>query len=242
MAVVGSWDPLLSTHLSLFRRLARYARPRSLASVVIHLEPSPARHLNGPLEWPAYDDVEARLALVATCGVSASLVVAFRKRDLTSGARELLELLAEHIQLRELWLGASQSLGRCGHGSDQAIRQICREHRIKVTRLPPTSLDARGRRVRECLIRGELEQAAGIVGRSPVWSRPRNGVLRLAWRPGRYVAAPLSAPDEEPGPPFHLHLEGGERTVPKCVWPDPELGWLTVLRRDDSGTPPQADP
>ena len=241
VAVVGSWDPLLPTHMSLFRRLVRYARPRSLASVVIHLEPSPALHLNGPLEWPVYDDVKARMFLVAACGVSASLVVSFRKRDLTSGAKELLELVTQRVRLQELWLGASQSLGTGRGGSDEAIRRLAQQHRIRILRLPPASLDAGGRKVRECLIKGELEQATRIVGRSPAWSRPRSGLLRLAWHPGRYVAAPLLAPAEEPGEPFHLQLEGSGRTVPKCAWPDPAMSWMTVLRRDDPDTAPPRD-
>jgi FAD synthase len=231
VAVVGSWDPLLPGHVSLFRRLRRYARHHSLASVVIHLEPSPARHLNGALEWPTYDDVRARLAMVAASGISASLLVRFRKQDLTAGAKEFIEAVTQHVKIDELWLGAQQSLGSCEGGSDEAIQQVAKKHRITIARLPYSSLDGAGRKVREFLILGQLEQAVRIVGRSPVWSRPRSGFLRLPWRPGNYVAAPLSGPGGKSGKCFHLQLTGSGHIVPKCVWPDPAMSWLTFFRR-----------
>jgi FAD synthase len=231
VAVVGSWDPLLPKHVSLFRRLRRYARRHSLASVVIHLEPSPARHLNGALDWPTYDDVMTRLAIAAASGISASVLVRFRKYDLTAGAREFIEAVTEHVQIDELWLGAQQSLGPCQAGSDQVIRQVARRHRIRIARLPYSSLDGEGRKVRELLILGKLEQAARIVGRSPVWSRPRSGSLRLPWRRGNYVAACVSGPGARAGKSFRLQLTGSDHVIPKCVWPDPAVSWLAFLRR-----------
>jgi hypothetical protein len=227
---------LLPGHVSLFRRLQRYARRHALASVVIHLDPSPARHLNGALEWPPYDDVMARLAMVAACGVSASLLVRFRKRDLTAGAKEFVESVSGQVTLKELWLGAQQTLGSCRAGSDEAIHQVARKYRIRIVRLPYSPRETRGRKVRQCLIQGELEQAARMVGRSPVWSRPRSGCLRLPWRPGHYVAAPLSRPGGPPGKALHVRLAGSGHTVPTCPWPDPAISWLTFLRRAGGST------
>ena len=232
VAVVGSWDPLLPAHLSLFRRLERYATRRSRSSLVIHLEPSPARHLNGALQWPTYDDIWTRVAIVAKCGVSASLVVRFRKRDLTAGAAEFMECVTEHATIRELWLGAYQTLGSCKAGSDAMIRKVARTRQIRITRLPHSPPDRKARLVRHCLEHGELEQATRIVGRSPVWSQPRSGSLQLPWRQGSYVAAALSAPDGARGKSLRLRLTGSRGTVPRCTWPHPAVKWLTLLRRE----------
>jgi FAD synthase len=231
VAVVGAWDPLLPAHLSLFRRLRRYARRQSLASVVIHLEPSPARVLNGALEWPTYDDVMTRLAMVTECGVSASLFVRFRKQDLSAGAKEFIQSVTEHITINELWLGAQQSLGACNSGAEERIQKVARKHRIAITRLPYSAVAGQGRKVRQCLTSGDLEQAAHIVGRSPVWSQPRSGLLRLAWRPGNYVAAPLSSPSGKPGKAVLVQLARSGQVVPTCRWPDAAISWLTFFRR-----------
>lgn len=229
--VVGSWDPLLPGHLALFRRLRKYARHHSLASVVVHLHPSPTRQLNGPLERPTYDDIKARLDMVAQCGVTASILVRFRKQDLTAGAKEFIGSVTQHVKIKELWLGAQQSLGSLESGSSEAISKLAKKHQFTVVRLPYSVQAAGGRKVRQYLKNGDLGEATRIVGHSPVWAKPRSGLLRLAWRPGNYIVALLSSPSGQTGQTMVLKLAASGQGVPKCRWPDPAIRWLTFIDR-----------
>jgi hypothetical protein len=229
VAVVGVWDPMVAAHRDLFGRLVEHARSHDLAALAIVLDPSPPAMLNGLDRFPTYDDVPSRIRTIRGCGVEGVLVVRFARRDLDGGAAELLDAVGRHARLRELWLGANQSLGRREAGSATTIERLGAERGFDVTRLPPVRL--RTAPINDLLAAGKLAEARCAVGRPPVRSRPRSGSMRVPWPPGRYEVVPVGHPDGPPlAAPFAVHLEPAAGAFPALTWPDRRIGCLAFLR------------
>src|SRR5262249_45143432 len=86
--------------------------------------------------------------------------------------------------------------------------------------LPPSGLTPTISQVRALLALGRLRSASKLVGRPPTWARPPAGVLRLAWRPGTYRAAPIVQPNEEPhADPVAVELTAQAHGLPRMSWP-----------------------
>jgi hypothetical protein len=234
IGVIGTWDPVVGANQELFQRLVHQAEQARLLPLVIILDPSPARLLNPDdsicLE---YSDIKARIALIRDCAPVNILVVKFKKRDLDASVSSFFHLVDCHSHLRELWLGARQSLGRGQQGSDAAIRRYMRRHHIVLRRLP----DVQRSRVRGGALRllgeGRVRDAIKSAGHSPIWERPRSGVLYLNWPPGEYLALPMSKPSFATGSAAGVislrltpTLTGGPR---RLDWPGRDVEWLAFL-------------
>ena len=232
LAVVGTWDPLLRAHRELFQELARRGAEAGLTPVVIILFPSPVRLLNpDPAICIEYTDLRARVALIRECAAVNVLTVRMTTRDLDASSVSFFDLICSHIGLRELWLGAHQSLGRCKQGSAAAIAALARRRKISLRRLDVSKKSGVGGRALRLLGEGKLRAAIKCVGHAPIWGRPRSGVLKLNWPPGRYLATStirtLLASVSAPVPisvKIASTLKGGT-----LEWPAQDVKWLSFL-------------
>jgi FAD synthetase len=228
VAVIGVWDPFGSAHRQLFEQLGRRARETGLSSLAIMLDPHPASFREGASKWPVYDDVAARVRLILDCGTDGVLLVRFARKDADAGAAALFGLALSKVELAEIWLGFSQTLGRGPAGSRDAITALARQERIRVEVLRPANILDRD--VRSLLEAGRIAEAGHAVGRPPVWRRPRSGRLGLAWKPGRYAAVPLSAPNGRPeGRARRVQLRPAEKGMAALAWPDGEIVYLAFV-------------
>jgi FAD synthase len=238
VAVVGAWDPLVPAHEDLFRSLRVFAQEALLISLVVVLHPHPAKFLHRSAEWSAFDDLQTRLAIIRSCGVDAAIIVRFTRRDLNAGARELFDVLRSHVHLEELWLGAFQSLGVGPNGSHQAIHEITQRDGIRMQLLPLSRSALCSGEARRFLSEGHLTAAIRIVGRPPVWSRPKTNELRLGWRPGPYWAVPLAEPTAQPERnPIRVELVARGSGCPTLVWPSRDIRWLAFIRGPSDNDP-----
>jgi FAD synthetase len=228
VAVVGAWDPLISEHEHLFRQLSTYARQISLASVVIMLHPPPPSFIpDDPMEWPIYDDPEARIARIETCGIDTTLMISFVEQDLDATAEEFFRTINAYVKLNELFLGDKQSLGRCREASNEVVAQVAKRRGTHLERLPPFSQHRMIWKARDLLRQGLLAESIRIVGRAPVWHRPANKTLRLAWPPGRYLGLPIESPTALPqGKPILMQLVLETDGFSVTAWPDDQVEWL----------------
>jgi len=121
-------------------------------------------------------------------------------------------------------------LGSGPGGSTQTIAALCAKRKITLKRLPTSRESRMSGEARSLLSNGRLREAIQLVGRPPVWSRPRSGKLRLAWRVGDYLAVPLPEPTAQPsGAPLHVHLEAVDHQPAILRWPDPDIRWLAFV-------------
>lgn len=230
VAVVGVWDPLLPDHHRLFADLRAHAAANDLAAVAVVLDPPPQALLYGPADAPVFHDLRTRLRLLLGEGLDAVVSLHLSERDLLAGAEAFFDHVSRRVALRELWLGARQTLGRGAVGSVRAIDEAAARRGIAQTRLPdlrpPTGA------VQRLLAEGRIAEAGRLVGQAPIRSRPRgNGSVRLAWQPGRYRAVPLADPvaplDTSTSAVDAIPAEAGLVTF---AWPDPAVPYLAFVR------------
>ena len=231
VAVVGTWDPLLAMHEQLFKTLSDYGRRIARDSVVIMLHPPPPSFIpESPAEWPVYDDPQTRISLIKACGISATVLIDFEKEDLDAPPEEFFELLRESIKVDELWLGAHQTLGRGPDAANEELIKVARHRRIQLRRLPEMNQQRVADDVREFLRRGHVSRLVDFIGRPPVWRRPAEGKLRLAWPPGIYRCQAITKPTSRAkGTPLTVRLARGKDSVCVLKWPNDEVKWLAFV-------------
>lgn len=228
VAAIGVWDPVLKVHRDLYASLTSYARRSAFSSLVIAIDPDPARYFRGVSECPVYNDVHMRMSLILSCGLDGVLCVRFVSKDIHRTAAEFFSTLDRHVQIGELWLGAQQTLGRLQGGTLAAIMKAAEERRINLSHLPAVRLDTGS--VRKLLKEGRIKDASSLVGHPPMRSRPRSGTLRLAWLPGIYQAAQMVSPDATPERSLlKLCVVPQAKGVPRVSWPDKGIRYLAFI-------------
>lgn len=231
ITVIGTWDPLLTPHHELFDDLVRRARATRRCAVVIMLDPDPVSYLWGPADRPSYHDWRVRVHEMRAAGVDAVVRIHFRRADVDAVAADLFRAIAPRISLAELWLGARQSFGRGPGGNGAAIDAQAERFGFTVYRLPPAKrATVEGNVIRRLMIAGQVRQAAGLVGRSPVRARPTSGHTTLAWAAGTYQALVLDTPSRVHDPtPITVRLLPRRNRLADLVWPDPAVPYLAII-------------
>jgi hypothetical protein len=232
VAVVGTWDPVVDAHRELFQRLASRGKRIKCVPVVIVLFPPPTRFLNPDGLCLEYTDIKSRVALIQECARVKVLAIRFQRQDLDSSCRSFFDLVRTRVSLRELWLGATQSLGRGPQGSGPAISALARKRNIVLRRMDVCHRSHVGRKALALLEEGKVSDAIKCAGHAPIWGRPRSGVLRLDWPPGKYLAVPVAQPLFKASPDGMISLRlspGGSGRRQRLEWPGPDVAWLAFL-------------
>jgi FAD synthetase len=232
IVVVGNWDPLGPAQRQLLRALVQEAQARSLHSAAVIFDPAPAFYLNVPGGWIEYESVETRVARLRDAGIDYVLRVGFSRSDLRRGVRELLDAVERRLCIRELWIGAQQSLGS-GHVGNQSTIEAetaARGFGFRILGRPTEGMTGNPRRA---LSEGQVIEASKLVGFRPVWSRPKgkHNVVTLAWPAGRYVVAPVRSPSDPPcdAPRIELTLVECPAGGRQFSWPDSSCSWLSFV-------------
>lgn len=231
VAAVGVWDPLLPDHLQLLSELGAHSRRHGLCSVAIVIDPPPSVLVRGAASWPIYSDVLARIRILReSCGLDAVAQMRFTRESLQATAADFFRVVGATIVLGELWLGAYQDIGTGAESSPESVERLARQHGVRLRRLPETEVSLSANEVRHLLAEGRVAEAARTVGQPPVRSRPADGPVRLAWRPGSYRAAELKGPSERTGGitiPVELVADGDGESL--FEWPNPRIEYLAFL-------------
>jgi hypothetical protein len=88
-------------------------------------------------------------------------------RDLDASVHSFFDLVSSCIGVRELWMGANQSLGRCRQGSIGAIAAFAWNRRIRLRRLEVCK-ECNVGGVLRLLGEGKLRSAIKRVGLAPM--------------------------------------------------------------------------
>jgi hypothetical protein len=231
---VGAWDPFSKAHQDVLASLGARAALHHRTSLTVLLDPPPASFVRGQSHWPVFDSPSVRAHHIRTAGIDAVLEVQFLADDYLLGAVDLIRLVRTYAVVDELWLGATQSLGRGSAGNGTRISELGRSWGFSVHRLPRAGGDdpARSASARRELGIGCPLSAARLLGRPPTWSRPALGTaIPLAWPSGGYLAEVVAHPylSAAVSIPADLVTVGltdhpGGRSV--LDWPDPGVEYL----------------
>jgi hypothetical protein len=235
-AVIGSWDPLSASHLKLLRDLVHRASLEELRACAVVITPTPLRYLR-PGIFRDFDDLETRLALIRDSGIEITLLVHFDEADLDSTADVFLDLICRHLDLKRLWLGATQSLGSGAEGSRAAITSAADRLGFDLSVLPVDQEPPNDQRAWARLARGEISLASRIMGRPPVRARPSGPWAYVDWPVGTYRAVPLEQAREVlfppwRGAPIEVQVVRRGRSARAFEWPSSTHNWLAIVDRE----------
>jgi riboflavin kinase/FMN adenylyltransferase len=165
---VGTFDGIHRGHHALLAEMAAGAHDAGYPAVVVTFYPHPAVVLRG-LETPYYlTTPDERAELIGQAGVDIVITLEFTPALAALSAREFMQLLLRHLNLRQLWAGFNFALGRNREGTLPALQQLGIELGYSVHIIDPVSLGDKpvsSSQVRALLAEGQVRAAAEQLGR-----------------------------------------------------------------------------
>ncbi len=167
---IGSFDGIHRGHQYLIERVVARAKELDAASALVTLHPHPKIVLrpNSPLQY--LSTLEERLDLLAPLGLDYAVVFPFSLETSQIRARDFVQLLLDHLRLREIFCGADFALGYKREGNVEFLRALGRETGFTVSVVEPQAFDGEimsSSRIRQMIAAGDLADATRFLGRDP---------------------------------------------------------------------------
>ena len=167
---IGSFDGIHRGHQHLIGRVIARAKEIGAASALVTLHPHPKVVLrpHAPLQY--LSTIEERLNLLAPLGLDYAVVFPFSLETSQIRARDFIQILLDHLNMREIFCGADFALGYKREGNVDFLRVAGREKNFTVTVVAPQQFDGQimsSSRIREMIAEGDLDDAARFLGRYP---------------------------------------------------------------------------
>ncbi|WEK36077.1 MAG: hypothetical protein P0Y53_01065 [Candidatus Pseudobacter hemicellulosilyticus] len=197
--IIGTWDPLILWDINLIKRFCRDAKARKQKACVVLISPSPREILSGQRKL-TYDCEQSRIEMMREIGADAVLKVAMSKKDLDRSASYFMHRLRRLMPIVSLYLGARQSLGFQGLGSQKTVLALCQRMNIQVTifrysyqkHLQLTEFYKK-------METASLEELQPLMRRAPTWFKPETDRIRINWPQGLYLVQAHGNGKVQPG-------------------------------------------
>ncbi|MEJ5202403.1 MAG: bifunctional riboflavin kinase/FAD synthetase [Anaerolineales bacterium] len=165
---IGAFDGVHRGHQALIQQLVSSAHNEQKPAVVVTFYPHPVVVLR-KIATPFYlTSSEERAALLGELGVDYVVTLPFSFELSILSAHQFMQMLVEHLGLRKLFTGHDFALGHNREGNVERLRNIGEELGYEIEVVPP--LDFGGEvvsssRIRTLISKGEVQQAARLLGR-----------------------------------------------------------------------------
>ncbi len=164
---IGVFDGVHLGHQRIIEGLVDAARAAAGHAVAITFDPHPATVLseNPPL---LLTTVGERINLMADLGLDTVVVFPFTEEIVHTPADEFMERVVQQLRLAELWVGSDFTLGYEREGDVAFLRRMGLQRGFEVRVVGPVEWGGgvvHSSRVRGALRRGNVEEAAGCLGR-----------------------------------------------------------------------------
>jgi riboflavin kinase/FMN adenylyltransferase len=166
---IGNFDGVHRGHASLVAEVGRQARSRRVPAVVLTFDPHPREILRPGLAQPLLTTTADRTRLLTELG-AGQVVILHTTPDLLalSAADFFQQVIRQRLQTAALVEGVNFGFGHNREGNIETLGRLCREAGLPLTVVPQMVLDGRevsSSQVRQCLLRGEVAEAARLLGR-----------------------------------------------------------------------------
>jgi len=225
---IGNFDGLHRGHQMLLDRLRQNATAQAGMSALLTFHPHPLRVLRPGSPLELLTTPEERLALAGELGIDVGVIQPFTPELAQLAPRAFLELLVRHLGLAGLTVGPDFALGRNRAGNLDVLAALGQEMDFALDVIQPVQVvgeEVRSYAIRQALVNGEVERAAGMLGRNYSIS----GVVVEGDRRGRTIGIPTAnlRVDEE-------RLLPADGVYANWVWPDdpataPRLAGVTNI-------------
>jgi riboflavin kinase/FMN adenylyltransferase len=172
---IGSFDGVHRGHQEVIHKLTAEAHHNSASAVVLTFYPHPAEIVRDR-DFPFYlTSPDEKAALLGDLGVDVVITHPFNREVMATPARDFMEKLLQHLQIRHLRVGYDFALGRNREGNAQMLAEIGKEYGYTLDQMPPFKLDDQvvsSTRIRFLLGAGQVKEAARLLGRNFVVEGP----------------------------------------------------------------------
>lgn len=167
---IGSFDGVHLGHQSIINKLTAGAHAAGAPAVVLTFYPHPSVVLQGPRESFYLTTPEEKARLLGEMGVDLVITHPFDRNVAQLSAEDFLRKLMESLGFEQLWVGYDFSLGRNREGNLSKLIEIGKDpaYNFKVHEVSALSLKGdvvSSSRIRKLLEAGDVEAAAGLLGR-----------------------------------------------------------------------------
>jgi riboflavin kinase/FMN adenylyltransferase len=167
---IGSFDGIHRGHQYLIAQVIERASAIGAASALITLHPHPKVVLRSTSRLQYISTLEERLDLLATLGLDYTVVFPFSLETSQIRAREFVQMLLDHLQMKEIVCGKDFALGYKREGTVEFLRALGVEKNFSVHVVEPKAFDGEiisSTRIRQLVAAGELDEATRLLGRYP---------------------------------------------------------------------------
>lgn len=165
---VGSFDGVHRGHRAVLSYLCKAAKERGLESVIITLEPHHRIYFKRESSPFLLTSLDEKLSLLRSTDLDHVVVLPFDHELSGMPAAQFLgEIVSERLGGSFFLAGYDHAVGRDQVRGMDAIARIAKEHGIHVETAPPLSdseLPVSSTRVRSAVMRGDMEEAAQLLG------------------------------------------------------------------------------
>jgi riboflavin kinase/FMN adenylyltransferase len=198
VVTVGSYDGVHLGHQHLLRGMQEAAARLGCATALVTFHPQPRAVLAPHLPVHYLTTPAEKIALLDELGLDLMAILPFTRETARTSALDFVRGLVTRLEMRQLWVGPDFAMGRNRAGDIPTLRKIGQDIGYEVHVVEPLVQGGEvvsSTRIRHLLMRGEVRQAAALLGRYPTLS----GQVAQGAQRGRLLGFPtanLAVPPE----------------------------------------------
>ena len=166
---IGVFDGVHLGHQAVISTSAQHARETGGTPVVVTFDPHPAKVLRPEKAPHLLTATQHKIALIRDLGVEHLLVVRFDRQFAATPPEEFVRQLVTHAKpLREICVGHEWSFGKNRAGNLALLQKLGADHHFNVVGIKPVAVNGTvvsSTAIREAVKKGQLDQAAEMLGR-----------------------------------------------------------------------------
>ena len=165
---IGAFDGVHLGHQKVISQLTAGAHAIGALAVVLTFHPHPSTVLQGPRESFYLTIPEEKAALLAKAGIDVVITHPFNEEVAGIKAKDFVNRIHEHLQIKQLWVGHDFALGHDREGDVSVLRKIGEELSFSVETIEAFQIDGEvvsSSRIRRLLEVGQVGLVAELLGR-----------------------------------------------------------------------------
>ncbi len=165
---IGVFDGVHLGHQHLLNQVIAAARDKKTLSGVVTFYPHPRQVIYPDERIPCLCTLDERVEIIKSFGIDLIATLSFTPKLASTGARQFVSLIQEHLKMKELVLGPDFALGKGREGDIGTLSRIGQGQGFGVQVVPPLKLEGlivSSTAIRRALAEGDVVQASYLLGR-----------------------------------------------------------------------------